>query len=148
MQQRHLLPERNFKVSIENYAKAVELMRSHPRLCDFLGPCSEDLVRQAEQKLNLKFPETYRQFLLEYGAGSFGAEQIYGVFKENFENSQTPDAVWFTLTTRREVEFPNSYIIIYGVGDGEVFCIKTEGQFLTKLLHSCQAHLSQYKELK
>ena len=51
-------------------------------------------------ELGLEFPPSYRRFVLDFGAGSFGASEVYGVIDSNFENSSVPDAVWCTLDVR------------------------------------------------
>lgn len=110
-------------MSMKDYEKASSLIKQYLDNAYFIGSRSEALVGAAEQALNLKFPVTYRRFVLEYGAGGLGGEEIYGVINENFEHSGGADAVWNTLELRRRVEFSNDYIAIYSVGDGEVFCL-------------------------
>lgn len=81
----------------EDYERAVGFMKKHPELRHFVGARSETLVKAAEEKLDLTFPPSYRRFLLEFGAGSFGASELYGVIDENFENSSAPNGIWCTL---------------------------------------------------
>jgi hypothetical protein len=121
-------------MSIDTYNEASQLIKSHSHMCDFYGPCSEHLVQAAELALGLNLPETYRRFVLDYGSGSFGSTTIYGIVKEGFDNPGTPDVVWNTITTRRDVEMPPNYIIIYSVGDGEVFCLSVETPEVSPLI--------------
>ncbi len=37
-------------------------------------------------------------YLKTFGAGNFGAQEIYGIINADFENSSVPDAIWYTLT--------------------------------------------------
>lgn len=110
-------------MSIQDYNSAVEILQQNQGLCDFVGPCSEQLVKKAEVILNVVFPQTYRNFLLNYGAGNFGAEEIYGIVKEDFDNSGVPDAIWYTLKQRKEVNLPSNLVIIYHTGGEEMFCL-------------------------
>ena len=109
-------------MSIIDYQSAVELMQQHTDLMDFVGPRPNETLLAAEKALGLKFPLVYRHFLLEYGAGGFGGEEIYGIINPEFENSGVPDAIWYTLESRGRIKLPHDYIVIYSVGNGEIFC--------------------------
>lgn len=110
-------------MSIQDYKTAVELIEQHFDLGDFVQNITEELVKQAEEKLGLSFPTLYKNFLLNYGAGNFGSEEIYGILKDDFEHSGIPDAVWFTLKQRKEINLPHNLIIIYHTGGEEMFCL-------------------------
>ena len=106
------------------YLKARELILSNPVMSSFVGPRSTDLLDRAEHVLGIRFPPTYRSFLLDFGAGNFGSFEIYGVIDQDFENSSVPDAIWFTLTERREVDFAPDMLVIGDVGTGELYCLR------------------------
>ena len=110
-------------MSIQSYLEAKRLMENNEGSMHWFGKQEESLINKAEKILNLKFPQDYRMFLSDYGAGSFGSSEIYGVFQEDFENSGVPDAVWYTLVIRKDVKMPNYLLAIYGVGDGELFVL-------------------------
>ncbi|GGB61063.1 hypothetical protein GCM10011409_42930 [Lentibacillus populi] len=102
------------------YILAKNVILANEELCDFVGPRSEELIDQAEQKLGFKLG-SYLDFLTSFGAGNFGAEEIFGIISK--ENSSVPDAVWYTLTERKEGELPNILLVIYETGGDEVFCL-------------------------
>lgn len=110
-------------MSLQTYLKAVEILENNKEKCSFIGPRSEELVKAAEEALNIKFSELYRKFLKTYGAGNFGSNEIYGIIDDDFENSSIPDAIWYTLTERREVDLPKSLLVIYDTGSDELFCL-------------------------
>ena len=110
-------------MSIEDYNKAVDLIQQNQELADFVGNRPDNIVNKAEVKLNLVFPQSYRMFLKNFGAGNFGSEEIYGVIKEDFENSGIPDAIWYTLKQRKEVNLPQNLLVIYHSGGEEMFCL-------------------------
>ncbi len=117
-------------MSKADYEKAKMILMANKSKADFIGPRPEDLIRKAEDVLCVQFPPTYRSFLLENGAGNFGADKFFGVIDENFEKSSIPDGVWYTLTERKEVNLPNDQIVIGEVGTGELYCLdltKNEG---------------------
>ncbi|OEH93818.1 cell wall assembly protein [Bacillus solimangrovi] len=107
----------------DNYNKAIELIEQYNDIADFIGEQSEVIVNKAEQALGFIIPPMYRDFIKRYGAGNFGAEEIYGVTSDNFENSSVPDAIWFTITERSESNFPQHLLIIYDTGMGAWYCL-------------------------
>ncbi|WP_231559800.1 SMI1/KNR4 family protein [Geobacillus subterraneus] len=60
---------------------------------------------------------------MSFGAGNFGSQEIFGIISSDFENSSVPDAIWYTLTERREGNLPSNLLIIYDTGSDEVFCL-------------------------
>lgn len=110
-------------MGLREYEAAIVLMQQYPDMKTFVGTYSVQLIEAAERTLGRSFPPTYRRFLAEYGAGGFGGDDFFGVINEDFKNSSIPDAVWATLSDRREADMPDEYVEIYGVGDGEVFCL-------------------------
>lgn len=115
-------------MSMENYNRAVQLIEQYPNEKLFSGPQPDSFIVAAEQALGVIFPDTYRQFLNGYGAGSFGPQEIYGITGVDFENSGCPDAVWMTRSFRDDVELPSNFVCVYGVGDGEYYFIYTSRQ--------------------
>jgi hypothetical protein len=87
---------------------------------DFLGEVHPDKVREAEKKLGVKFPRSYRQFLQRYGCGNFGGE-IYGV---GVTETRVPSVVWFTLKIREEGFIPDWMVIVCNEGE-YVLCLDT-----------------------
>lgn len=106
-----------------NYKKAVEIINKNKHKCYFVGKRSENLIQKAQEILEIKFPNTYKKFLLTYGAGSYGAQEILGVIDDDFQNSSVPDGVWYTLTNRKQVNLPLNLIVIYETGNGEILCL-------------------------
>jgi len=92
---------------------------------DFEGPKSEYLVSVAEEELGLRFPPSYRQFLLEYGCGDIRGTEIYGVIDNEFEDGGIPDAIWFTLELRKSVGLDEQYVVVAEQGDGSFYAIDT-----------------------
>ncbi len=105
------------------YERAVALMSEHGDMQDFVGPRPQQLVDAAENRLGLHFPPSYRRFLVEHGAGSFGSSEIYGVIDENFDQSSVPNGVWYTLSERKEWSLPLAMVVIFNDGNGDLFCL-------------------------
>jgi len=112
-------------MTLRDYEEAREAIVAHPELADFAGPRDEKLVEAAERALGVRFPPSYRRFLLDFGAGSFDGHEIYGVLDDDFESSGVPDAVWVTRSLRDEDPIPADLIVFYATGDGEHLCVRS-----------------------
>ena len=105
-----------------NYEKAKSLILENIDMMDYFGNCPNDIIDLAEKTLGIKYPRDYRDFVSNFGAGNFGSSEIYGVFREDFLNSGVPDSVWLTLLERKDSNLPEYLVIIYALGNGELFC--------------------------
>ncbi|MGG7621547.1 SMI1/KNR4 family protein [Bacillus coreaensis] len=110
-------------MSVETYQKAKQIIHDNEDLADFIGGRSNELIKLAEEKLGVKFTGLYLDYLQTFGVGNFGAQEIYGIINDNFENSTIPDAIWYTLTERKEINLPNNLLVIYDTGSDELFCL-------------------------
>jgi len=108
---------------IKKYEEAKKILSENSDIVFSIGGCDEKTVIKAEDILSLKFPNDYRRFLKEYGILSVGAEEVYGIVKDDFIDSSVPDAIWYTLTERKEVNMPPYLIVIYDTTMGELFCL-------------------------
>lgn len=95
---------------------AFELIESHPELADFVGPASDDLLQEAERALGHPLTGDYRAFVASYGAGNFGSQEIYGIFKPDFQ-AGPPEAIGSTLDARQS-GLPPGAVMVYDEGDG------------------------------
>ncbi|MBU8595460.1 cell wall assembly protein [Shouchella clausii] len=110
-------------MSVETYQKAKEIIMNEEEIADFVGGRTDELISLAEEKLGLKFTGLYLDYLKTFGAGNFGAQEIYGIIDADFENSSVPDAIWYTLTERKEIRLPDNLLVIYDTGSDELFCL-------------------------
>ncbi|MED4940773.1 MULTISPECIES: SMI1/KNR4 family protein [Heyndrickxia] len=74
-------------MSIENYEKAKQLIYQNEKIADFVGGRNNHLILMAEEKLGLTFSNLYRDFLLSFGAGNFGSQEIYGIITESLRRT-------------------------------------------------------------
>lgn len=110
-------------MSYNNYKKAVDIINKNQDKNHFIGKRSEELVKKAENELGIKFSEIYKEFLLTYGAGNYGSEEILGIIDDDFGESSVPDGIWYTLIERQEVGLPLNLVIIYEDDCGELLCL-------------------------
>jgi hypothetical protein len=112
-------------MGMQEFRAAVALMDQSPSLQHFVGRRDEALGQKAEEALGLRFPPSYREFVLTFGAGSFGGTEIYGVIREEFQNSMVPNGIWLTLKYRGTYGMPKPFIIICDDDLGSYFAIDT-----------------------
>lgn len=110
-------------MSLETYHQAKQYILNNKEKGFFVGPRPQELISLAEETLGLKFPGSYLDFLKTFGAGGFGSQEIYGIVHGDFENSSVPDAIWYTLTERKDIDLPHNLLIIYHTGFEEFFCL-------------------------
>ncbi|HVM13156.1 MAG TPA: SMI1/KNR4 family protein, partial [Egibacteraceae bacterium] len=100
-------------------------IQEHRERCHFVGPRDEAVVREAERALDVRFPPSYRTFVLAFGAGSAGSEEFYGVVEPDF-SGPVPDAVWVTLQERQgPAGLPQTMVAIGHDGMGGTYVMDT-----------------------
>lgn len=109
-------------MSLQNYDRAKELIEDSGS-GDFEGPKSESLVSKAEAALGVKFPPSYRRFLLEMGCGDFNGVEVYGLILDDFEMSTVPNGIWLTLSERTSMELDPAFVIVGDGGDGDYYAL-------------------------
>lgn len=109
-------------MSIEAYNEVKQIILNDD-IADFVGGRTSELINSAEEKLGLKFTGLYLNYLQTFGAGNFGAQEIFGIISNDIENSSVPDAIWYTLTERKESNLPSNLLIIYDTGSDVLFCL-------------------------
>lgn len=110
-------------MSYIDYEKALKIMSENKEKCDFFGKCPENLIEKAENVLEIKFSTIYRNFLMDFGAGNYGSEEIYGIIGDNFIDSSILNGIWYTLIERKQVNLPKNLVVIYDTCGDELFCL-------------------------
>jgi hypothetical protein len=111
-------------MSMGDYEQALELIEDHLDEADFEAQ-PEERVARAERELGVRFPPSYRRFLLEFGAGGIGGEEIYGLINDDFEDARPPQAVGLTREFRRDGHISDDLIVIYNLGQGSYYALDT-----------------------
>jgi hypothetical protein len=103
--------------------KAAEIIDANPELADFVGPVPFEEVWVAEGQLELTFPQSYREFLQRYGAGSFGGRSVYGL---GVPDTGLPSVVYATQALRESDDFfPGDLVVVEDTGEGDLLCLAT-----------------------
>lgn len=126
-------------MSLTTYSKAKKIIEDNNELLDSFEGANKKLIEKAEAVLNVTFPNDYKQFLLDFGAITFGSTEIYGIFTEDFEKSGVPDAVWATLNERKLVNMPDNLVVIYNTEMGELYCLN-----FNNLNHNNEPRVTSY----
>lgn len=110
-------------MSMSDLAFAISVINDNKGQCFFAGARPTSLIEAAEKALDLTFPQTYRRFLREFGCGSIGHEEIYGIIHADFHRSSVPDAVWTTMQQRILSSISKRLVITMSLGDGDFAAI-------------------------
>ncbi|UII58386.1 SMI1/KNR4 family protein (plasmid) [Cytobacillus spongiae] len=100
--------------------KAIEIIEANQEEADFIGEIDEQTIIDAENKLKVKFPKSYRVFLKKYGLGDIFGQEIYGL---GTDETGVPNMIWITKELRETDSLPNNLICFYFANDGEYFCL-------------------------
>jgi len=104
-------------------AKPVELIDANPDLADFVGGVPFEEVWVAESELGVTLPDSYREFLQKYGAGSFAGEPIFGL---GVPDTGPSNVVWATKSMRAADDFfPLDLVVIQDTGQYDILCLAT-----------------------
>lgn len=90
--------------------------------CMFLaGGVSVEQIRDIENKLHVKLPESYKWFLEQYGEGILLGIEVYGA---GAKGTTIPSCLTFTEKSRDEDNLPKEYVVIEELGE-LAYCIDT-----------------------
>lgn len=90
---------------------------------EYTGPIEEAFISKAEELLELEIKGSYREFLKLFGTLETEERDVFGIIDDDFLNSSTPDAIWYTLNKREDSGLPLNYLVIEDTGYGELFCL-------------------------
>lgn len=111
----------------EIYSNIEVTARKYPGLVRLDNGVAEKWIQKAEQKLDLKFPPSFRYFLSQYAGGNIGGEEILGL--ADFEpepDAPALDFVYCTLCERRDGWINKYYILLVNNDGDQEFYIDTE----------------------
>jgi hypothetical protein len=109
-----------------DFQQALRIIDENPGRGDFLGGRDEPLIAEAARALGVEFPPSYRRFLQQLGAGSFGGREFYGVIdRERMAMPGPPNAVGSTLADRDDYDNPPELIVIGSTGFGPDYVLDT-----------------------
>lgn len=103
--------------------KAAAIIDSFPEKVQLAGAVPFEEVWVAEGHLDVTFPDSYREFLQRYGAGSIGDREVYGL---GVPTTGLPNVVWATEALRESDDFfPADLVVLQDTGEGDILCLAT-----------------------
>lgn len=102
--------------------QAIEIIEHNHENFDDFHPQTDIVIKNAEKKLGISFPDSYKVFLKKYGYLGLGGEEINGLWNSSI--------IKHTLYQRQQSNnadpFPLSFVPIYNLGNGEIYCLDTD----------------------
>jgi hypothetical protein len=83
---------------------------------EFTGPIPQQIVEEAEELLGVRFPPSYRQFLLKLGCGDVAGAEFYGIVDEKLREGPIPNGIWLTLDERETAKLPSKMVLVAFTG--------------------------------
>lgn len=104
----------------------------------YIGGCSEGDIQRAEKILRLKFPDEYREYMLEFGSITFKGVELTGLNITGHLN-----VVDATLQERKfNPDFPKNIFIIENLGIDSIFIVGDEKGSIYKLQYDKMIKIS------
>ncbi|MCL2610521.1 MAG: SMI1/KNR4 family protein [Defluviitaleaceae bacterium] len=102
-------------MSYINFEKALELAKK----CEgyyISGGRDEELIRESEKLLNIKFSKQSKAFYKKVGYLSFFGEEIYGIYPLSNSGILAGNSVASTLHDREKYNLPENLVVVYHFG--------------------------------
>lgn len=80
-------------------------------------PCREGDIQQAESSLGIKFDNSLKKYLSEFGAISFRSMELFGL---GYPPSSYRNIVSATQEARADYKIPNDAVLLEDIGEGHV----------------------------
>jgi hypothetical protein len=90
---------------------------------DFTGPIPQQIVVEAEELLGVRFPPSYRQFLLKLGCGDVAGAEFYGIVDDKLREGPIPNGIWLTLDERETAGLPPKMVLVGFTGMGGYYAL-------------------------
>lgn len=104
----------------------------------YIGGCSEGDIQRAEKILRLKFPDEYREYMLEFGSITFKGVELTGLNITGHLN-----VIDATLQERKfNPDFPKNIFIIENLGIDSIFIVGDEKGSIYKLQYDKMIKIS------
>ncbi len=99
-------------------AKLIQDNRSVVEFADFGDGVSLDWIIKAEIAIGHPLPESYKWWLLNYGGGEIGGEEIFSVYEQDFDKVVGGDVVYMYRLAMRDGAHPSRIPLCHSDVDG------------------------------
>jgi len=84
-------------------------------------------IQKAQEYLDVKLPNSFKEYLKEFGNLSFTGYEFYGLTKNNdFKNSSIPNFVWATKEHLNKKILEEKLVLFYSHNDEWLYCLDTK----------------------
>ncbi|UAL47147.1 SMI1/KNR4 family protein [Sutcliffiella horikoshii] len=102
--------------------KLLSMIKNFKEKRDFSGEVSVQIIELCESKLEVVFPDEYREFLLKFGSGGICSVSVLGIENESYFSVEE------TTKKFRGLGVPHKYVVIENV-DEFINCLNTEQNY-------------------
>lgn len=95
------------------------ILKENPDLADVGMGQTEDAIDNAERDLDLKFPHSFREYLLEWGSLSFGPNEYQGL------GSSINSVIATTKRVQEHRGLPSQFVVVCDHDGDEYVCLDT-----------------------
>lgn len=85
---------------------------------------SDEWIDKAEERLNIKFPSSYKWWLKNYGGGEIYGDEIYSIYEMDFDTADGGDIVYMYELNKKSNQYPDNMLVICERED-EIFYFDT-----------------------
>lgn len=98
-------------------SKLIELIKNND--CDYIGKVDINIINEAQERLDIKFPEEIIEYISEFGALSYGSNEINGLGTNSYLN-----IVKATIDARKNFsKFPDELFVIQDIGINDLLIL-------------------------
>lgn len=105
--------------------KAFKIIEESIDEADFVGAINAESIKLSEEELDVKFPQSYKEFLKKYGCGDIFSIEFFGIVSDDEIDAEgIPNVVWLTKDLRKD-GLSKGYIPVSETGDGLYYVLDT-----------------------
>jgi hypothetical protein len=110
--------------SDEAFHELSNLIKNYPEKAEVGVPATDEVIRTAQDFLQISFPDSYTKFLKNWGTLSVGPFEFYGIAGTEFEHGRIPNGVWFTFAKRKQLGLPKELIVLIDNDGDQYHCVE------------------------
>ncbi|WP_404459757.1 SMI1/KNR4 family protein [Sutcliffiella horikoshii] len=100
----------------------LSMIENYKEKGDFSGEVSVQIIELCESKLEVAFPNEYREFLQKFGSGGICGVEVLGIENESYFSVEEATKKF------RGLGLPHNYVVIEDV-DEFIYCLNTEQNY-------------------